>query len=688
MSLQLAAHHLASKGRGPDTMLVHMAPQEVAGLAALAKANGTSLTINPHTGLPEAFKLKDLLPTILGFGISALTGGAIQPWMIGLGVGGVEAARTGSLQKGFMAGLGAYGGAGLGASVMGAGTSALQSAANVPAATTAPVVAPTAVTGASELASTVTPTAASVVSPAASTATVGAAAMPQTATLAPVIDKSIYPVGETVKQGLQSVIKDPTPLLNKQNLGYGLAALTSMSGSEQSTAEKYKGSAPTYESVYDPETGRFIRVPVGTRAKQESTTGFFNPNMRAAGSEGIRAAAAGGTIEDMSSRNQMETLLANGGQRFAEGGDTTGKRRVFDPMTGMVTYVDDPSIQPTPVRTVTQMPSLGQEGPGSDTITPPNPANALTGPNGSLNAVAQTLSNFGQSIGITGPGQGYSVLGLPGAIIGNAVAMDPTNVHSINAQNAMDVGAHPAMGFGSGLPSINNANNNSLTNGLLSFSGTQPDAPVDIAVPTISNAQAAQMAADEINASLAMTPVATPVAVSPGAVSSPVAPPVDLNPAALASFGAEGETAPGGPSFGSDLGFDTGVGAGSNDPGVGGTVGDDVGIKRGGLTSLAAFAQGGYSLGDYSDGGRLLRGPGDGVSDSIPASIANKRPARLADGEFVVPARIVSELGNGSTEAGARKLYAMMDRIQKARKKSVGKGKVAVNSRAEKLLPA
>jgi len=103
----------------------------------------------------------------------------------------------------------------------------------------------------------------------------------------------------------------------------------------------------------------------------------------------------------------------------------------------------------------------------------------------------------------------------------------------------------------------------------------------------------------------------------------------------------------------------------------------------------ADFAQGGIShLGDYSDGGRLLRGPGDGISDSIPAMIGKKQPARLADGEFVVPARIVSELGNGSTEAGARKLYAMMDRVQKARKKTVGKGKVAANSRSAKYLPA
>jgi hypothetical protein len=133
---------------------------------------------------------------------------------------------------------------------------------------------------------------------------------------------------------------------------------------------------------------------------------------------------------------------------------------------------------------------------------------------------------------------------------------------------------------------------------------------------------------------------------------------------------------------------------GSSDPGNSSDAASDGGGRD---SSGAPYAQGGIAslayggrshLGDYSDGGRLLRGPGDGVSDSIPASIGGKRPARLADGEFVVPARIVSELGNGSTEAGARKLYAMMDRIQKARSKTVGKDRVAVNSRAEKNLPA
>jgi hypothetical protein len=95
-----------------------------------------------------------------------------------------------------------------------------------------------------------------------------------------------------------------------------------------------------------------------------------------------------------------------------------------------------------------------------------------------------------------------------------------------------------------------------------------------------------------------------------------------------------------------------------------------------------------YDLGGYSDGGRLLKGPGDGVSDDIPATIAGKQPARLADGEFVIPARIVSEIGNGSTDAGAKRLYAMMDRIQDGRKKTIGKGKIAKDTKAKKHLLA
>jgi hypothetical protein len=155
-------------------------------------------------------------------------------------------------------------------------------------------------------------------------------------------------------------------------------------------------------------------------------------------------------------------------------------------------------------------------------------------------------------------------------------------------------------------------------------------------------------------------------------------------------MGAAGADTGGIGAMGLGLG-DAGIGvggadAGASDAGIGEANG---GLLRRRVGGLAALAGGGYShLGDYSDGGRLLRGPGDGVSDSIPATIGNKRPARLADGEFVIPARIVSELGNGSTEAGARKLYAMMNRVQAARGKTTGKGRVAKNTRADKYLPA
>ena len=103
-----------------------------------------------------------------------------------------------------------------------------------------------------------------------------------------------------------------------------------------------------------------------------------------------------------------------------------------------------------------------------------------------------------------------------------------------------------------------------------------------------------------------------------------------------------------------------------------------------GLGDVDERAAGG-SIGGYSDGGRMLKGPGDGMSDSIPATIGKRQPARLADGEFVVPADVVSHLGNGSTDAGAKRLYGMMDKVRKAR---TGKTKQAKAIKSEKYMPA
>jgi len=101
---------------------------------------------------------------------------------------------------------------------------------------------------------------------------------------------------------------------------------------------------------------------------------------------------------------------------------------------------------------------------------------------------------------------------------------------------------------------------------------------------------------------------------------------------------------------------------------------DDVEAASGGIMQS--------SLGGYAAGGnpRLLKGPGDGMSDNIPATINRRQPARLADGEFVIPADVVSHLGNGSTEAGAKQLHAMMDKVRKARTGNPKQGK-QINAR-------
>jgi hypothetical protein len=81
----------------------------------------------------------------------------------------------------------------------------------------------------------------------------------------------------------------------------------------------------------------------------------------------------------------------------------------------------------------------------------------------------------------------------------------------------------------------------------------------------------------------------------------------------------------------------------------------------------------------------MLSGPGDGMSDSIPANIDGKQEARLADGEFVIPADVVSHIGNGSSKSGSQRLYAMMDAIREARTGNPAQGK-QIN--ANEFLPA
>ena len=434
MSLPQIAQQLASKGRHGDTMLVHMSKDEVKGLASLAGANGMKLTVNPETGLPEAFKLGKVLqaalPIVAGFALGPAGFGLMSSGMAGLTVGGLYGLATGSVEKGLMAGLGAWGGAGLG----GAG------ATTAAPGTTGALTGPAATTVA-------TPTAASLTAPATLSSSLTPTAMAAQPTVA----------------GLTSV--------PSAGLGTGYGAVNTGIGS--------------------------IAAPTVTTAAAPASTGI------------------GSSIAGFAKANPWTTAALVGGPLLAG----------MEQKTPAAVEADKGMIRP----------------------------------------------------------------------------------YTFTREVNRDAFRQPVDG--------STAERN--------YFASQRYTPL----PAYEAAEGGQVPRYE-----------------------------QMAPGGLAAI----------------QGIRDGYGAPQTADG-----------------NIPQYAGGGLSsLGGYSDGGRLLKGPGDGVSDSIPATINNKQPAKLADGEFVVPARIVSEIGNGSTDAGARKLYAMMDRVQNRRKKTVGKGKVAVNTKAEKDLPA
>ena len=600
MSLHQAAQHLSAHGRGPDTTLVHMSKGEVKSLNDIAMAHGGHLTINPHTGLPEAGFLSSLLPMIAGAGLTAVSGGAINPMTASLLVGGVTGVMTGSLSKGLMAGLGAYGGAGLGSSLATSGMQAEAAAAE--AAKTGPFAA------------NATPAAVPAAPPPINYSAIGApdvtsSVIAQPGNVADVLTKApaAAPLGAPMTAA-------GTPVANlsaSQNLGYmgkGLSTLGTGEGWSQLASNagggmdlaKY-GLAAAAPTISEAMASKPVQKPAEDKdmgQRYEYNPGAVTPTPK-----------ADPYGREQRYYNPSYTPISNERAKSIYGYAEGGKVATATPLPG-----EQPSYEYDPMKQlfakIESMPSDDQNKQAAETQRMGGGQTPMT--DAQFNAQqaqgqknAEGLGNFGESIG-----QGIKgLLSQPPMLVQIAQAL--------------------ANGIYGGM---------STSSGGVSPSSGSPMGGVS-STGTHGQAAAANAAANAA--------------------------------AASGGRGGSGNVGTGGGSTASGVG--TGIG------GLGGMGG---GLKAGGLSDAH------YNLGGYSDGGRLLRGPGDGVSDSIPAVIGKKQPARLADGEFVVPARIVSELGNGSTEAGARKLYAMMDRIQKARGSTVGKGKVAKNSRAEKYLPA
>jgi hypothetical protein len=725
MSLHQLAQHVQKAGRGEDTVLIHMTPKEVNGLQSLAMAHGGSLTINPETGLAEAGFLSSILPMIAGVGLTVASGGALSPLMAAGLVGGGTALATGSLQKGLMAGLGAYGGAGLGAGLMAQGAGA--------AAAAAPNAAQTAITGYAD--------------DAAAFAKAGSNPFSASQAFNPAASKSIMFNGTQANAGLSgfptyaqtqgNILASPTlqsapsvvppvtpaPVVSAPTSGPmsldsyiydrpGFTGLESLNGNPN----VYTLGDPTSVTKLPFNQAKFV-----AQAQLPESGAAYTDLLRNQGANSasvIPTSSAAGNVSSQGISRPFTDRMAQLGRGIENSSSIEGLKGLYKamPMGSVVASGTTLASALTP--------EAAKERKEKALIRP------YDFTYGATNVASEPYTGSGERIHFNpvftartpyeAPGPEYAA---SGGLMGYAVGGP---VEQMSAQNAVAANhTYPQSQIETSMytnPMVQRpVSNNVITSGI--------DAPID---PYTGEARFAkggttggykydynpqtqqftQTAAPKPKPTGFLSPLMDEISArtnvygggsggaragrwdeslrdSPGLIGQLYRKqnPEPVQQAPIVTGGMAPQTQqqpmyqpqqaapiPAYQSPEQQLGLTDFYNYMNQQLGQGYAGGGNVG--------------GGYNLGGYSDGGRLLKGPGDGVSDSIPAVIGNRQPARLADGEFVVPARIVSELGNGSTEAGARKLYAMMERVQKARRKTVGKNQVAKNTRSERLLPA
>lgn len=495
------ARAVRSYGRDDDTMLVHMTPNEVNSLQGLAMAHGGSLTINPHTGLPEAGFLKSILPLVAGFALGP-AGLGMSALGAGLTVGGTTALVSGDLNKGLMAGLGAFGGAGLGGALASTGTEAAKAA-----------MVPEGGVGMSEL---LNPASQMSVGP-----PISENAISQLTTAAPQMSMApaAAPTGMTAPQLATAQAAAPTGV---DALGTGAKDLTT------------PGGMGRFGSAFGEQTGGGL----GTSA---ALMGLSAPFMEAAQPQYALPETTTGSSYSGPYKPAERKVQYPGQTRNLRDSSEFSYFNVTNPYPGIVRYQEGGAVSGgEELNRAVQMPS-----PDYQTGTAPE-----------FNYNFQPVEAPGVPTSAA-PMQGISSTPMRNIPFNPKRAIKQGNLQRATPSNAIDL------------------------------SGYKYDPVTQSMVPTVT-----QMA-------------------------------------------------------------------------------------QGGLAALNAFSEGGMPK------GRFLQGAGDGTSDSIPATIGGTQPARLADGEFVIDARTVSEIGNGSSKAGAKKLYAMMERVHAERKKA----KRGQDSNADRHLP-
>jgi len=547
MSLALAAKHIESQGRNKDTKLVHMTPDELKALNRLSVDHtGKPLSTNPKTGLPEAGFLDSILPTVVGFGLNAITGGTLSPLLIAGGVGLATAALSGDIGQGIMAGLGAWSGAGLSEGLAKVGGAAQTSASTLG-------------DDALGLANTYV--------------------NPELATNA-IMDTT----------GYSKALLSPTGNLGKGISGTGLSAADVVQANTAGQANQIANQVTRNISTTQgpgASIGNFRNLYAGANAPGTTMQGIKNvindPAARAKLWETNKMDIIGSAtpfVTGALGAFEQPTLTAQ-----EEEENPFGLKRITKDFKGSFPTRPDPyytAVYPD----YTARPYGARDGGLMDIDRYKSKGKV------DIEKQLSSLENINKGIDLLSPTLELAPI----------IARDPGD----------------AMG-GPGIVQYEQE-----------YAGMSPDKRAyamlkDIRKRTLKDDLASGL---EPMGSLGV---------------------LDFTPAAKRQAMLEEQARQ--------------------------QIVQDA--KRGGLMDS--------HLGDYSDGGRLLKGPGDGVSDSIPATIGGKQAARLAEGEFVIPARIVSELGNGSTDAGAKRLYAMMDRIKAKRRKAKD---IAADTKAYKLLPA
>lgn len=666
MTTSHTAHGLASLGRHGDTMLVHMSPHEVAGLNYLAKKQGTHLTVNPHTGLPEAFSLGGFFSSLLPMFAGALTGGAGMPLWAGIAAGAATGAATNKdhLMGALTGGLGGYGGFGLGNGLAAAGAT--------PGA--APIVeAGGYVPGTVEGANTGLNTA-------------GASMMNNPATYNTAnLNNIANTSGFTGSAGSGASGVDKSFLGGMDRLGPGAnqmgTGIKNIYNNQPGAWDAFKGSfvEPGAKPISDLAAYGKIAMPIGGAALgglepsdiygnpiKPSEKGKYDPNatLNLSGDTGLRLYAVGGAvgnpmvgggISDLYNRPEGQTTetisqdgygigrldsLANaesmntaktlgyamgGPVSFADGGST-------NPLTGEIQPLD----QAAGITSLAPQPTTSQTMP---TQQVQNTATNLDNQNGQGSIISQVTANLKADPNYQGKNP------IEVAIVKQLKGSDP-----------MQQGQPTQQGLGSIAPSQPMAP---------SFSPSQAMAPTYYAGMNAPRGYA-----------------------DGGDVSNYKEDQASLNLDRLPSLNVNtGESGINGKNINSGGLFKDAIADyyKNANPNSGGLFQDAL-IKyyqtakpnSGGLFKDVLIknqmAHGGY-----------LDGAGDGMSDSIPATIEGKQPARLADGEFVVPADVVSHIGNGSSKAGSQRLYSMLDKIRKARTGTKKQGK---QIKPEKYMPA